>query len=81
MPKTIMKIIQASDAQSHFDQLLEDAASAPLCIEKNGRNVAVVMSNAEYERYSQILSKKDLVQHHHNESMERFAPLYDALSK
>lgn len=76
-----MKIMQATDAKNRFGELLEDAASEPVRIQKNGRDVAVVMSSAEYDRHFQTASKRDLIQRYHEESIERFGPLYEALAK
>lgn len=76
-----MKTMQATDAKNRFGELLEDAATAPVLIQKNGRDVAVVMSSAEYERRFVTVSKKELIQRYHEESIERFGPLYEALAK
>lgn len=76
-----MKTMQATDAKNRFGELLDEAAIGPVRIQKNGRDVAVLMSSAEYERHFQILSKKDLIQRYHEESIERFGPLYEALAK
>lgn len=76
-----MKIIQATDAKNRFGELLEDAASQPVLIQKNGRDVAVVLSKAEYDRCFQSASSKDLVRQYHEESIQRFGPLYAELSK
>jgi len=76
-----MKTMQATDAKNRFGELLDEAAIGPVRIQKNGRDVAVLMSSAEYERHFQILSKKELIQRYHEESIERFGPLYEALAK
>lgn len=76
-----MKIMQATDAKNRFGELLDEAAIGPVRIQKNGRDVAVLISSAEYERHFQTLSKKDLIQRYHEESIERFGPLYEALAK
>lgn len=76
-----MKTMQATDAKNRFGELLEEAASGPVRIQKNGRDVAVVMSSAEYDRRFASASRKDLVQRYHEESIERFGPLYEALAK
>ena len=50
-----MKTMQATDAKNRFGELLEDAISEPVLIQKNGRDVAVVMSKAEFDqRYATI---------------------------
>lgn len=76
-----MKTMQATDAKNRFGELLEDAISEPVIIQKNGRDVAVLMSKAEFDLHYCGRSKKDLVERYHKESIERFGPLYEALSK
>lgn len=76
-----MKTMQATDAKNRFGELLEDAGNEPVLIQKNGRDVAVVLSKAEYDRRLQAVSKKELIQRYHEESIERFGPLYEALAK
>ncbi|MDP2139587.1 MAG: type II toxin-antitoxin system Phd/YefM family antitoxin [Gammaproteobacteria bacterium] len=75
-----MKTMQATDAKNHFGELLEDIASGPVLIQYNGQDAAVIMSFAEYERCFLTASSKEFVKRHHEESIERFGPLYDALS-
>ncbi len=41
-----MKTMQATDAKNRFGELLEESANGPVRIQKNGRDVAVVMSSA-----------------------------------
>lgn len=76
-----MKTIQATDAKNRFGELLEDAISEPVVIQKNGRDVAVVMSRAQFDLYYRTVSKKELVERYHEESIERFGALYEALAK
>jgi len=76
-----MKIMQATEAKNRFGELLEDAISEPVLIQKNGRDVAVVMSKAEFDQRYAVASGRVLVQKHHDESIERFGSLYEALSK
>lgn len=76
-----MKTIQATEAKNRFGELLEEAGNEPVLIQKNGRDVAVVMSKAEYDRRYQTIGKKELVRRYHEESIERFGPLYEALAK
>ena len=76
-----MKTMQATDAKNRFGELLDEASSEPVVIQKNGRDVAVVMSKAEYDSRFQALSKKELVKKYHEESVERFGRLYKALAK
>ena len=76
-----MKTMQATEAKNRFGEMLEDAISEPVIIQKNGRDVAVLMSKAEFDRHYRASSKKELVQRYHDESIERFGPLYNALAK
>ena len=76
-----MKTMQATDAKNRFGEMLDDAASEPVLIQKNGRDVAVVMSRAEYDLHFRTAAKKELVQQYHEESIERFGKLYKALAK
>ena len=76
-----MKIMQATDAKNRFGELLEDSASEPVLIQKNGRDVAVVLSKAEYDKLFQSASRKDLVRQYHEESIQRFGTLYEELAK
>jgi prevent-host-death family protein len=76
-----MKTMQATDAKNRFGELLEDAISEPVIIQKNGRDVAVVMSKAEFDLHYRTVSKKELVARYHEESIEKFGPLYEALAR
>lgn len=76
-----MKTMQATDAKNRFGELLEDAISEPVIIQKNGRDVAVLMSKAEFDLHYRTVSKKELVERYHEESIERFGALYEALAK
>ncbi len=76
-----MKTMQATEAKNRFGELLELSASEPVLIQKNGRDVAVVLSKAEYERYVAGRTRRELVKRYHEESIEAFGPLYEALAK
>lgn len=76
-----MKTMQATDAKNRFGELLEDAISEPVLIQKNGRDVAVVMSKAEFDQRYATISGRERVKQYHEESIERFGSLYEALSK
>ncbi|MEX2469047.1 MAG: type II toxin-antitoxin system Phd/YefM family antitoxin [Pseudohongiellaceae bacterium] len=76
-----MKTMQATDAKNRFGELLEDSATQPVLIQKNGRDVAVVLSKAEYDRHFKTASRKELVRQYHEESIARFGPLYEELAK
>jgi prevent-host-death family protein len=76
-----MKTMQATDAKNRFGELLEDAISGPVVIQKNGRDVAVLMSKAEFDQRYNKRPNKELVELYHEESIERYKPLYAALAK
>jgi prevent-host-death family protein len=76
-----MKYMQATDAKNRFGELLEDAISEPVVIQKNGRDVAVLVSKAEFDKHFSSRPNKELVQRYHEESIERFGSLYEALAK
>ena len=76
-----MKTMQATDAKNRFGELLEDAISEPVVIQKNGRDVAVLMSKAEFDLHYSRRSRKELVRQYHEESIERFGALYEKLAK
>jgi prevent-host-death family protein len=76
-----MKTMQATDAKNRFGELLEDAISEPVVIQKNGRDVAVLMSKAEFDQHFRARPNKELVQRYHEESIETFGRLYEALAK
>src|ERR1700704_5769914 len=45
-----MRTIDAAEAQAHWDQILEDVQGQPILIQQQGRDTAVVLSVATYER-------------------------------
>ncbi len=49
--------IRATDAKNHFGSLLDQAQHGVVLIEKNGRSVAAIMSNEEYQRLLQMEDK------------------------
>jgi antitoxin Phd len=49
-----MKTVNATDVKNRFGEYLETAIAEPLAVSKNGRNVAVLMSWAQYERLNEI---------------------------
>lgn len=76
-----MKVMQATDAKNRFGELLEEAISEPVLIQKNGRDVAVVMSKAQFDQQQHHASTRELVRRYHEESIERYAAVYRALAK
>lgn len=46
-----MRTVDATEAQARLDEILEDAQRQPIVIQQQGRDTAVVLSIAEYERF------------------------------
>ncbi|MCB1452058.1 MAG: type II toxin-antitoxin system prevent-host-death family antitoxin [Rhizobiaceae bacterium] len=78
-----MNSMTASDAKNKFGQLLELARSGPVRIQKQGRDVAIVLSPDEFRRIAEAAgsSVNPLVEKLHAESAERWAKVYEALAK
>jgi len=51
---TNMKTIAASEARKSFASVIDEAAREPIVIQRQQRNVAVVLSMQEYERLQQL---------------------------
>lgn len=49
-----MKTANATDIKNRFGEYLDEARSEPLIVNRNGRNVAVLLSWREYERLSAL---------------------------
>jgi prevent-host-death family protein len=76
-----MKHFTATEAKNRFGEMLEISAVETVVIEKNGRDVAVLLSKAEYDRLGKQPSRKDLIKTLHEESMQRYGSVYEALAK
>lgn len=76
-----MKHFTATEAKNRFGEMLDISAVETVVIEKNGRDVAVLLSKAEYDRMATQPSRKDLIKTLHEESMQRFGKVYEALAK
>ncbi len=76
-----MKSVNATDAKNNFGELLDSAQAGPVTIQKNGGDVAVVISIAEYTR-SQAADDNGvnpLVKNAYKKSLERYSNLYKTL--
>lgn len=69
-----MLTLTATDAKTRFGQVLQSALVEPVAIEKNGRELAYVVSATEYHRLNDAvqLSRSDF---------DAFLTAIDALSK
>lgn len=79
-----MSIITATDAKNRFGQVLEEAQREPVRIQKSGRDVAVLVSAAEYQRLKEAESAPRVssrVQRLLAESIEKRRSVYEALAK
>lgn len=78
-----MNKVTASDAKNRFGQLLEMARSGPVRIQKNGRDVAIVLSPDEFKRMAEAGQREPspAVKALHEKSAERWAKVYEALAR
>jgi len=79
-----MASITATDAKNKFGQVLEMAQAEPVRIQKNGRDVAVVLSPEQYSALvegSAVPKVRPLVETLMARSIERRKSLYEALAK
>lgn len=79
-----MAQMTATDAKNKFGQVLEMAQAEPVAIQKNGRDVAYIVSA---EQYRALLSESNaprvnpLIVKLHGESVRRWGKVYEALAK
>jgi prevent-host-death family protein len=76
-----MKRFTATEAKNQFGEMLDVCVKEPVSIQKNGRDIAVIMSRTEYDRITNASSRNGLVKLLHEESMQRYASVYEALAK
>lgn len=79
-----MAEITATDAKNRFGQVLEMAQAEPVRIQKNGRDVAVVLSPEQYARLvagSEAPKVNPAVMRLHEQSVKRWGKVYEALAK
>ena len=79
-----MSEITATDAKNRFGQVLEMAQAEPVHIQKNGRDVAVVLSSEEFSRLRASASApkvRPLIEELLQKSVVRRRSLYEALAK
>jgi len=74
----------ATEAKNNFGEVLESIRSEPAHVQKNGRDVAVILSVEEYRRLQAGAAApkvNPLVAKLHQESVERWGKVYEALAK
>lgn len=76
-----MKIMQATEAKNRFGELLELSATEPVLIQKNGRDLRVVLTVEEYERLAGASGIDPAIQTSLERSMKRWGSVYEALAK
>ena len=75
-----MKHFTATEAKNRFGEMLEFSAIEPVLIEKNGRDVAVLLSKADYDRIIASTSIDSQVKTSLERSMKRWNTVYEALA-
>lgn len=79
-----MSTMSATDAKNKFGQVLEMARTEPVRVQRNGRDVAVVISPEEFARYqeTQVRAKvRPAVEELLQRSIAKRKSLYEALAK
>ncbi len=76
-----MKSVTATEAKNQFGKLLDDAQVEPIAIEKNGRRIALVLTEQQLNRMIELGRSDTLVERFHEESIEKYSALYEALAK
>ena len=79
-----MAEISATDAKNRFGEVLDMARKEPIRIQKNGRDVAVVVAADEFDRMAAASAQSKvnpLVKKLHEESTKRWGKVYEALAK
>jgi len=76
-----MKTVQATEAKNNFGKLLEDALVEPVTIQKNGREIAVILSFEEFKSLTQNAGVGADVRTSLELSIKRWDDVYRALAK
>ncbi|MHB2266691.1 type II toxin-antitoxin system Phd/YefM family antitoxin [Aliihoeflea sp. PC F10.4] len=78
-----MKSFSASDAKNRFGQLIDMAQAEPVRVQRQGRDVAIVLSPDEFRRMADAARGKvnPAVERLHADSARRWASVYEALAK
>ena len=80
----VVSTMNATDAKNRFGQLLEMARTEPVHVQKNGRDVGVMISPEQYEKFVELASTprvRPIVDELLARSIERRRSLYQALAK
>ncbi len=78
-----MKTITIAVAEQDFAALLDMVQSEPIRLQREGRDIAIMLSPEEFRRLSEVSTAQvnPLVGKLHVESVERWAKVYEALAK
>jgi len=78
-----MKALSASDAENRFAELIDMAQSEPVRVQRQGQDVAIVMSPEEFRRISKAAAGQvsPAAKKLHDESAMRWAKVYETLAK
>ena len=79
-----MSEMSATDAKNKFGQMLEMAQAEPVRIQKNGRDVAIVLSPEQYGALAANANApkvRPIIETLMAKSIERRRSLYEALAK
>jgi antitoxin Phd len=78
-----MKTIAATDAKNRFGELIDMAQAEPVRVQRQGRDVAVVLSPEEFRRLSEAAAGRVslAVERLHAASAKRWSKVYEALAK
>ena len=80
-----MRTVSATEAKQRFGEVLDQVREGPVTIQKNGRDVAVLLTPEQFDRYiseggsEERLRQKVLASH--ERSMKRWNHLYEELAK
>jgi prevent-host-death family protein len=79
-----MSTMSATEAKNKFGQLLEMAQAEPVRIQKNGRDVGILLSPEQFaamQKDSAAPRVNPLIQKLHEDSVRRWGKVYEALAK
>jgi len=79
-----MAVMTATEAKNRFGQLLEQAQAEPVHVQKDGRDVGVMISPEEFQQYAEWKAKpkvRPVIERLLAESIEKRRSLYEALAK
>lgn len=76
-----MKTMTATEAKNRFGELLDNAQAGPVAIQKNGRDVAYLISRDDYVAKMGGNEPNPLAMHFHEEIMDQFAGSFKKLAE